>query len=155
MPNRYVKKEAFKVAGISGHDGHDTDFSLLWVQLMDGRTLDELIKLGSGENYGLCYNFKEDGNFSYMAGFDVEDEEKALEMGLEILEVPAADYVVFVLVGPVPESIQRGWLRVEEFFKDTGYEHGDSPDFEYYLEGEDMSQPDYKMELWVPLKKKD
>ena len=38
------------------------------------------------------------------------------------------------------------------FFPEYGYIHSGKPDFEYYYEG-DMSSPDYRIELWIPIVK--
>lgn len=43
---------------------------------------------------------------------------------------------------------------MEVFLPEQGYMHAGTPDFEVYSEG-DMYSPDYKMELWIPLSKKE
>ena len=81
------------------------------------------------------------------------DIEKAEEMGLEIVEVAAAEYAVVELTGKIPDSIHAGWKYLfEVFFPEQGYRHSGKPDFEVYSEG-DMYSETYKMELWVPIVK--
>ena len=46
---------------------------------------------------------------NYMACYDVRDIEKAEKMGLEIVEVAAAEYAVVELTGKIPDSIHAGW----------------------------------------------
>ena len=88
-----------------------------------------------------------------MAGYDVKDMNKAKEAGLEILEVPEAEYAVIKLKGAIPECIQEGWKYVTNvFFPEQGYKHAGTPDFEVYSEGNPESI-DYEMELWVPVEK--
>ena len=74
-------------------------------------------------------------------------------MGLNILEVPEAEYAVVKLKGIVPNCIHEGWKYVTgTFFPEQGYRHAGTPDFEVYGEG-NMYSPDYEMELWVPIVK--
>ena len=88
-----------------------------------------------------------------MAGYIVNDVDKATSMGLDVLEVEEAEYAVVELVGSVPECIHNGWkYAIEVFFPEHGYIHSAKPDFEYYYEG-DMHSKDYKMELWIPITK--
>ena len=72
---------------------------------------------------------------------------------LERLPVPEAEYAVLELNGPVPQSIMDGWAYLRDtYFPEHGLRHAGTPDFEAYAEG-DMSAPDYRMELWVPVEK--
>lgn len=88
-----------------------------------------------------------------MAGYIVNDLEKAQTMAFSVIDIPAGDYAVIELKGPVPECIHQGWKYfMEVFCPEQGYRHAGSPDLEYYFEG-DMSSLDYQMELWVPIKK--
>ncbi|MEQ0489439.1 GyrI-like domain-containing protein [Anaerococcus murdochii] len=41
---------------------------------------------------------------------------------------------------------------LEEFFPENGYKHSGLPDFEVYTEN-DIHDPNYEMELWVPIVK--
>ena len=43
---------------------------------------------------------------------------------------------------------------MEVFLPEQGYVHAGTPDFEVYFDG-DMYSPDYKMELWIPLAKRE
>ena len=88
-----------------------------------------------------------------MAGYIVNDVDKAISMGLDVLEVEEAEYAVVELIGSVPYCIHNGWkYAMEVFFPEHGYVHSGKPDFEYYYEG-DMDSKDYKMELWIPITK--
>lgn len=151
MNVRIETKPAFRVAGIAVHDGEASDFSGAWEELFKKYTMEQLDALGSGEPYGSCYDFKGPGEFSYLAGYDVKDTAKAAELGLEVLEVPEARYAVVEIHGSIPDSIRAGWDHLmSDWLPEHGYSHAGTPDFEYYLEG-DPSDPDYAMELWVPL----
>lgn len=151
MEVKIVQKQAFKVAGISMQGYAGAPFHEKWEELFRQWDEQDLIKLGSGQSFGSCYDMQQDQSFRYMAGFDVVDEQKARALGLEILEVPAAQYAILTLVGPMPRSIHEGWqYMMGTFFPEQGYQHAGTPDFEVYHEG-DMSAADYTMELWVPI----
>lgn len=102
---------------------------------------------------GVCHDGKNPSTINYMAGYIVNDVDKATSMGLDVLEVEEAEYVVVELVGSVPECIHNGWkYAMEVFFPEHGYIHSGKTDFEFYYEG-DMHSKDYKMELWIPITK--
>lgn len=151
MDLKIMPKDAFQVAGISMAGKKGAPFHELWERLFSEWDGEALSELGSGQSFGCCYDMKEDGQFRYMAGFDVTDVAMARKLGLDILEVPAARYAVLKLVGPMPECIHEGWqYLMDSFFPEQGYTHAGSPDFEVYGQG-DMRAPEYEMELWVPI----
>jgi len=109
--------------------------------------------LGEGRSVGICHDVESPNSINYMAGYIINDAGKAINMGLEILEVEEAEYAIVELTGSVPECIHNGWkYAMEVFLPKHGYVHSGKPDFEYYFEG-DMHSPDYKMELWIPIVK--
>lgn len=153
MKVRIENKNGFKIAGLSKKSTPSSDFPKIWQDLFKKASFDDLIKLGSGISYGACFEHTNKTAFSYMAGFDVKNEDMAKQMGLEILDIPPAQYAIIKLKGKIPDSIHKGWKYVlEEFFPEQSYKHAGSPDFEVYSEG-DMYSDDYVMELWVPIEK--
>ncbi|MFC2423176.1 MAG: AraC family transcriptional regulator [Fusobacterium polymorphum] len=147
------KKEAFTVAGLSKQNINSSECPDIWDRLYKKYSHDELAKLGEGKSVGVCYDVENPGTINYMAGYIITDIGKAESMGLDIIKVKEAEYAVVELNGSVPECIHKGWKYVMEvFFPEHGYIHSGSPDFEYYYEG-DMHSPEYKMELWIPIKK--
>ena len=149
---RFETKKAFKIAGLVAVHSENDDFPGLWDRLFGQVPYEKLATLGSGEAFGTCFNYSTNPhNFSYMAGYDVRLTEEARALGLEVLEIPEAEYAIVELSGPVPENIHQGWQFVMgEYFPANGLKHAGTPDHEYYLMG-DMTSPDYKMELWVPI----
>jgi AraC family transcriptional regulator len=152
MNVRFETKNAFKIAGLVAVHSQNDDFPGLWDKLFQQVPYEKLAALGSGEAFGTCFNYTlEPHDFSYMAGYDVRLPEEALALGLEVLDVPEAEYAIVELTGPVPTNIHQGWdFVINEYFPAHGVKHAGSPDHEYYFMG-DMSAPDYKMELWVPI----
>ncbi len=151
MNVRFETKKAFKIAGLVTVHSQNDDFPGLWEKLFEQVPYEKLAALGSGDAFGTCFNYSSDPHkFSYIAGYDVRLPEKARALGLEVVEVPEAEYAIVELTGHVPENIHQGWeFAMREYFPSNGLVHAGTPDHEYYLIG-DMSAPDYKMELWVP-----
>lgn len=154
-------KKAFTVAGVNEQNINSSLCSSIWVRLFSKVNHEEMSKLGTGESVGVCHDILnldnhdvlEANTINYMAGYIINDVEKAKSMGLDILEVEEAEYAVVELIGSVPDCIHNGWkYAMEVFFPEHGYVHSGKPDFEYYYEG-DMDNKDYKMELWIPIMK--
>ena len=161
MDIKIMKKSAFKIAGVAERVEEGGDFPNVWDKLFKKVSEEKLESLGNGQSYGACYeiekNEKENPEskytVSYMAGYDVQNIDKAKDLGLSILEVPEAEYAVVKLKGIVPNCIHKGWKYVTGmFFPEQSYRHAGTPDFEVYSEG-DMYSPNYEMELWVPIVK--
>ena len=161
MDIKIIKKSAFKIAGVAERVEEGGDFPNVWDKLFKKVSEEKLESLGNGQSYGACYeiekNEKENPEskytVSYMAGYDVQNIDKAKDLGLSILEVPEAEYAVVKLKGIVPNCIHKGWKYVTGmFFPEQSYRHAGTPDFEVYSEG-DMYSPNYEMELWVPIVK--
>ena len=147
------KKQAFTVAGVNEQSINSSLCLSVWNKLYEKYSHDELASLGNGQSVGVCHDVENSSTINYMAGYIVNDVDKARSMGLDVLEVDEAEYAVVELVGSVPESIHNGWkYAMEVFFPEHGYIHSGKPDFEYYHEG-DMHSKDYKMELWIPITK--
>ena len=147
------KKKAFTVAGINEQNINSSLCPSIWDKLYEKYSHDELVSLGSGQSMGVCHDVENLSTINYMAGYIVNDADKATSTGLDVLEVEEAEYAVVELVGSVPECIHNGWkYAMEVFFPEHGYIHSGKPDFEYYYEG-DMHSKDYKMELWIPITK--
>lgn len=147
------KKQAFAVAGLNEQNINSSLCPSVWDKLFEKYSNDELAMLGGGRSVGICHDVESPNSINYMAGYIITDVDKAINMGLEVLEVEEAEYAIVELTGSVPECIHKGWKYVMEvFFPEHGYVHSGKPDFEYYFEG-DMHSPDYKMELWIPIVK--
>ena len=147
------KKQAFTVAGVNEQSINSSLCPSVWNKLYKKYSHGELASLGSDQSMGVCHDVENSSTINYMAGYIVNDVDKATSIGLDVLEVEEAEYAVVELVGSVPECIHNGWkYAMEVFFPEHGYIHSEKPDFEYYYEG-DMHSKDYKMELWIPITK--
>lgn len=159
MNYKLVKKESFKVVGISKRvtSKNGENFKVIpkfWQDIMEDGRFDELHKNKKEFGVmGLCLNFdREQEEFDYMIAVEGDCLE-SLE-GVNVVEIPECTWAVFESVGALPKSIQETWHRIfAEWFPATNYEHADAPEFEAYLDG-DTSSKDYKCEAWVPVVEK-
>lgn len=102
---------------------------------------------------GICDNFNEQADdFDYYCAAVYDGGE--IPQGMETLDIPKLTWAVFESVGPMPGAIQDVWKRIfSEWFPSSGYEHAKGPELEVYEKG-DMSKPDYKSRVWIPVVKK-
>lgn len=127
--------------------------SSVWDELYDICPHEELTALENGMSVGVSHDSKNPSEINYLAGYIIEDVERAKGKGLDILNIPEAEYAVVEIEGIVPDCIHKGWeYALEVFLPEHGYIHSGASDFEYYYEA-DMMSSDYKMELWIPIKK--
>jgi predicted transcriptional regulator YdeE len=155
MDARIQRKDGFAVAGVKLDNINSFSCPEAWDQLYATYSHDILSRLGNGQSYGMCFDVENPNKINYMACYHVSDIAKAREMGLEVKEIREAEYAILSLKGSVPTCIHEGWkYAMEVFLPEQGYMHAGTPDFEVYSEG-DMYSPDYKMELWIPLSKKE
>ena len=155
MDVKIQKKHGFAVAGVKLDNIESSSCPTVWDQLYEKYDYGTLSRMGNGQSYGMCFDVENPSRINYMACYHVGNVSKAREMGLEVMEIKEAEYAILSLKGPIPDCIHEGWkYAMEVFLPEQGYMHAGTPDFEVYGEG-DMYSPDYKMELWIPLSKKE
>ena len=153
MNTKIEKKDGFVIAGLIEYNIDPSQCPKVWDKIFKKYTHEELLSLGKGQHYGSCLNLNGENKIDYMVAYDVSTEniQKAKDMGLEILEIKESEYAVFSLKGPVPNCIFEGWqFAFGNFFSENNITHSKAPDFEVYSEG-DIKNPNYEMELWVPI----
>ena len=75
--------------------------------------------------------------------------------GFDVLKVEAGTWAVFESVGPFPETLQDIWGRIySEWFPSSGYEAAEGPEI-LWNESPDTGNPDYRSEIWIPVRKAD
>lgn len=153
MKTRIQARAAFKVAGVKAENITAAECPAIWNKLYDKSSFIQLEMMGNGQSYGLCYGEMQADKINYMAAYNLSDENKSQDLGLDILSIPESEYLVISLIGAVPDVIHQAWKYImEDYFPNQGYQHAGSPDFELYSQG-DIQSPDYRMELWVPIVK--
>lgn len=154
MEYRIEKREAFRAIGVSMPIARDMEQNFqvvpqLWDRVAADGTLERLASLMDSQPMGILgiCDCPDDGQWRYyVAAASAQTAE-----GLEEFTVPAADWAVFPGTGSV-QSIQELERRIlTEWLPDSGYEYGNAPDIEVYLNADPA---DARYEVWIPVVKK-
>jgi AraC family transcriptional regulator len=149
-----VHLDTFSVAGVreftSMKNGENlVNIPQMWAHL-SAETFARLRNLSDLEPsgvLGVSANMHDNGFDYWIAAATTKD----CPDGLEKLDIPAAQWAVFEIAGAMPQAIQDGYKKVfDEWLPSSGCQHADAPEIEWYSEG-DMSSPDYKSEIWIPV----
>lgn len=162
MKYRIVEKEPFKLVGFKKRvpivfEGVNPDISKM-NELLTPEAVVELKGYSSIEPKGIISastNFsegrmQEEGELDHYIGVAAETDTKT---SYDQLIVDAGTWAVFEAVGPFPETLQNIWGRIySEWFPSVGYESVNGPELLWH-EHPDTSRPDYKSEIWIPVRK--
>lgn len=156
MKVKVKKKAHFAVAGINKWVEDRKECPEIWDHLFEEYLIGMLQKIGDGTRYGVTHGRTAGmSGFYYLTGFDVKNVEEAKTLDMDVKEFPDTEYAVIEVEGPVPQCLEDGWDHLRNvFFAQASYEPTGGPEIEVYHEG-DTTRDDYKMELWVPVKKID
>ncbi|MGR3763144.1 AraC family transcriptional regulator [Rossellomorea sp. NS-SX7] len=163
MNYRIVEKEAFRIAGIKKRvpiifNGVNPEIASMWKSLNEGM-INEMKSLSDIEPSGLIsasVNFsegrmEEKGELDHYIGAATTKE---CPGHFEKLEVPSLTWAVFEAVGPFPDTLQNVWGRIySEWFPSSNYEQAVGPEI-LWNEHKDVSSPDFKSKIWIPIRKK-
>lgn len=162
------KMDAFQVVGfreeISGERAYEMCpkfwdrikaqyFTPLWNGKQAATDLERAIVECNIGMFGVCVeNAENPSTFSYLAAGRYDG--RPVPEGLEVVDIPAATWVKFRAVGPLPGALQalnsqifQEWLPGNE-----EYELAYPINIEYYRGGE--NGPDYESAIWLPVIKK-
>ncbi len=161
MDYRIVEKAAFKIVGVKKRitlifEGVNPQMDSM-LKILTADSIRELKSLCDVEPVGILSvsaNFSErtveGSEFDQYIG--VATTQSASE-NWEVLQVEAATWAVFNVVGEFPKALQDTWARVyAEWFPTSGYELTGGPEM-LWNESPDTNKPNYKSEIWVPVKK--
>jgi AraC family transcriptional regulator len=146
-PPRIETSHTLLVAGFSAQYNATTSAGIpaLWQKLAlsrYGRILADNV------TYGVCYNDDDDGNFEYLAGFEVPSFSGRIE--LAHARIPAMRYAVARHTEHI-SSIRRTWrILLGTWLPEAGLELADAPGFERY-NAFDPQTGMGDVEIWVPL----
>ncbi len=163
MNYRIEEKEAFSIVGIKKRvpiifNGVNPEISAMWKSL-DGEIISKLKELSNVEPIGLLSastNFSEDrmeekGELDHYIGVATKNE---CPSDLAELRVVASTWAVFEAVGPFPETLQNVWGRIySEWFPSSNYEIAEGPEI-LWNENKDVTSPQFKSEIWIPVIKR-
>jgi len=155
MDYRIETKEGFKYYGLTRRfstiDGANLkEIPEFWQEIMEDGSYNTMLSAAEKDTcLGVCQPMDPsvDTEFDYVIGsFSDGDIE-----GYDNYTVPAHEWAIFELRGPMRETIQTAWKRIfSEWFPQSGYRHADLPELEVYMEG-DITASDYYMEIWIPI----
>ena len=133
----------------------DEDFeriSQIWAELSEEK-MNQLMKLSNDQIEGLVGASVSQGENGFEYYVAVTTDEKA-PSPLQSLEIKPQTWAIFESVGPLPKALVSLWQRIfTEWFPHSGYECVEAPCLEVYSAG-DISETDYRCEIWVPVVKK-
>lgn len=150
MNPQIVKKDAFTVVGVRiSTKPKSNEITQLWQR--HGERLSEVQHVAEpNAAYGVMETTDmEAGVLEYMAGMAVTKVDDVRE-GMSSWEIPAATYAVVETT--LPEIGQAFDFLHGEWIPASHYDHGGSPEFEYY--GPDFSphDPASKLSVYIPVK---
>lgn len=154
MEYRIETKEAFKITGISRplSENIEDNFQTvpgMWKEAAENGTIQKLAAMMDSQPMGLLgvsvCNDKEQWKYFIAVSSSKESG------GFETYEVPAAVWAVFPGEG-TNQSLQELEQRiVTEWLPSSGYEYGNAPDIEVYLNADPQNA---KYEVWIPVVRK-
>ncbi|MHB1151187.1 MAG: AraC family transcriptional regulator [Eubacteriales bacterium] len=162
---RIVEKSAFNIIGKSGkiplvYNGPNTGIADVWGKHKREDLL-TLVGYSDMEPKGILNvyaNFEdkttEGTELDFYVGIasDKPMPERWISR-FEVLKVEASEWVVFTSVGTYPDTVKEIWSKIyPEWFPSSGYEHSGGPEMMWF-ESYDFSKPDFKAEIWFPIKK--
>lgn len=157
---RFVTREEFQVVGVVIQTTTDQNQNLqaipaFWEEQMAAGVVGKLANLpgvvNPNANMGICFSDDMTSEeFYYMIGVEVHELEQIPE-GMECKVIPASKYAVFTAKGLMPNSVQQAWQYIyQTWFPESGYERGETPDFELYDERCTQDET-CEVEIWIPI----
>ncbi|MBS5317032.1 MAG: AraC family transcriptional regulator [Clostridiales bacterium] len=156
MNYRIEKKDAFRIVGVveTLHKDLEQNFEVvpkMWQKIAMEGTIGKLVSMMDGEVPGVLgvSACNEEENWKY---FIAVASNQPVDGQLEAYIVPAATCAIFYGEGTMPHSIQELEKRiVTEWLPTSGYEYGNAPDIEVYINADPQNA---KFEVWIPVVKK-
>lgn len=156
MNYRIEKKESFRIVGVSEplESEIEKNFEIvpeMWGTAAMNGTIPRLATMMEGMPMGLLgvSSCNESDNWRY---YIAVASSKPIENNLEEYIVPSSLWAIFSGEGST-QSIQELEKRiVTEWLPTSGYEYGNAPDIEVYLNAD---QENSQYEVWIPVSKKE
>jgi len=163
MNYRIVEKGPFKIVGFKKRvpiifNGVNPEIAKM-TKLLTPEVIKKLKALSNVEPAGIISasaNFsegrmEEKGKMDHYIGVATTSDETK---GFDVLEVESSTWAVFEAVGPFPKTLQNVWGRIySEWLPFSGYEIAPGPEI-LWNESQDTNDPDYRSEIWIPVRKK-
>ncbi|EEL85667.1 AraC family transcriptional regulator [Bacillus cereus] len=163
MNYRIEEKEPFQIIGIQKRvpivfNGVNEEIASMWKSLDPGaiQTLKSLSNIEPTGIISASTNFsegrmEEKGELDHYIGVATT---KTCPGQFKQLEVAASTWAIFEAIGPFPDALQNVWGRIySEWFPSSNYELAEGPEI-LWNEQKDISSPNFRSEIWVPVLKK-
>ncbi|CUB11824.1 Transposon Tn10 TetD protein [Bacillus cereus] len=163
MNYRIEEKEPFRIIGITKRvpivfNGVNEEISSMWKSLNPDviQTLKSLSNMEPNGIISASTNFsegrmEEKGELDHYIGVATT---KDCPKQFAQLEVAPSTWAIFEAVGPFPDTLQNVWGRIySEWFPSSNYELAEGPEI-LWNESKDVSSPNFRSEIWIPVLKK-
>lgn len=157
MEYRIEKKEGYRIVGVSVPLSKEVEENFekvpkLWQKVATDGIIPKLMSMMDSRPQGImgvsaCCG---DDRWEYFVAVATTQDTPE---GMKEYQVPGATWAVFPGRGPMPDTIQEMEKKImTEWFPNSGYEYGNAPDIELYL---NPDPADSEFEIWVPISKKE
>lgn len=166
MNYQIAKTESFQVIGFSKVFSSEDAYSQIpkyWDAIIDKyishldfgcpRTeIEQAIVTNRIGEFGVCVNDMGSSQFRYFIAGSYRGGN--VPEGMELLEIPGADYAQFTCTGPIPTALQTMNTRIfkEWLPGNPEYELSGSVSLEWYSPEGQTTDQDYKSQIWIPVK---
>ena len=164
MDYRIIEKDAFHIIGVSGripliYRGPNPHVAEVWGKLNQENllVLQEYSEIDPKGIISVYTNYEDkhaEGTMLdlYVGITSLNFLPERLMKRFDILSVETSKWVVFNTCGTFPDSIQEVWSQIYNWFLSIeDYERIDGPEISWY-ESYDFEKPDFKSEIWIPIK---
>lgn len=156
MNYKIVQKGSFRIVGVSQdlYKEIEKNFEIvpkMWQSAAENGTVEKLAYMMNSEPMGVLGVSACNGEDNWKYYIAVASD-KTIDESLEEYIVPASTWAIFNGEGSMPHSIQELEKRiVTEWLPTSGYEYGNAPDIEVYINADPQNA---KFEIWIPVVKK-
>lgn len=117
----------------------------VWADFLQQNYLEEIPTAIENAIYAIYTDYDDEGQFTFILGAAIEDPSFAPE-GLVIHEIPAGDYALYQINGPMPETVQEHWQQFN--VSDLEFERAYDTDFEKWDINEMYEMPE-QVEIYI------
>ncbi|PFR19688.1 AraC family transcriptional regulator [Bacillus cereus] len=153
MNYRIEEKEPFRIIGITKRvpivfNGVNEEIASMWKSL-NPDSIQTLKSLSNVEPNGII-----SASTNFSEGRMEEKGELDHYIGVATTKDCPEQFKQLEAVGPFPETLQNVWGRIySEWFPSSNYELAEGPEI-LWNEQKDISSPNFKSEIWIPVLKK-
>lgn len=168
MEPKITKMEPFKVIGFQREFGYENSYAEIpafwdeisikyFAKLPEGALPENAVEKAIIDNkigeYGVCVDDLGGSRFRYIIAGRYTGGE--VPEGMVLYEFPGGECAVFDCVGAMPDALQSVNTKVfmEWLPGNPEYELSGNANVEWYSQG-DLTSPNYRSAIWVPVKKK-